>query len=79
MEKIYKVKLENGHIIFKLEKLLEDKKISKNKIMRDTNTDYKVLKRIWSGEIERIDLAVLARLCNYLDCDIIDIIEYKKD
>ena len=79
MEKVYKVKLENGHIIFKLEKLLEDKKISKNKIMRDTNTDYKVLKRIWSGEIERIDLTVLGRICNYLDCDITDIIEYKKD
>ena len=79
MEKIYKVKLENGQIIFKLEKLLEDKHISKNKIMRDTNTDYKVLKRIWTGEIERIDLTVLARICNYLDCDITDIIEYKKD
>lgn len=79
MEKVYKVKLENGHILFKLEKLLEDKHISKNKIMRDTNTDFKVLKRIWTGEIERIDLTVLARLCNYLDCDITDIIEYKKD
>ena len=48
MEKVYKVKLENGHILFKLEKLLEDKHISKNKIMRDTNTDFKVLKRIWT-------------------------------
>ena len=79
MEKVYKVKLENGHILFKLEKLLEDKHISKNKIMRDTNTDFKVLKRIWTGEIERIDITVLTRICDYLDCSITDIIEYKKD
>jgi len=26
----------------------------------------------------RIDIIVLARLCDYLKCDIIDIIEYKR-
>ena len=79
MNKVYSVKVENGHVLFKLEQLLEDKHISKNKIMRDTNTDYKVLKRIWTGEIERIDITVLTRICDYLDCSITDIIEYKKD
>ena len=44
--------------------------------MRDTNTDFKVLKRLGTGEIERIDITVLARLCDYLDCDINDIFEY---
>ena len=79
MSKIYTIKLENGHYVFKLEKILEEKKISKNKIMRDTNTDFKVLQRLWTGEIERIDIMVLARLCDYLDCEITDIFEYKKD
>ncbi len=78
MEKIYKVNFENGYYLFKLEKLLADKKISKNKIMRDTNTDFKVLKRLGHGELARIDITVLARLCDYLDCDIKDIVEYKK-
>ncbi len=76
MNKIYKVDFMNGYYLFKLEQLLEDKKISKNKIMRDTNTDFKVLKRIGTGELERIDIAVLARLCDYLDCEIVDIFEY---
>lgn len=79
MNKIYKIKLENGYYLFKLEQILEDKHISKNKIMRDTNTDFKVLKRLWSGDVERIDITVLARICDYLDCDITDIFEYKKD
>lgn len=76
MNKIYKVDFMNGYYLFKPEQLLEDKKISKNKIMRDTNTDFKVLKRIGTGELERIDIAVLARLCDYLDCEIVDIFEY---
>ena len=51
MNKIYKVDFKNGYYLFKLEQLLEDKNISKNKIMRDTNTDFKVLKRLSTGEI----------------------------
>ena len=46
---------------------------------RNTNTDYKVIKRIISGEIVKIDITVLARLCDYLDCDINDLFEFKSD
>jgi putative transcriptional regulator len=73
-----KVEIENGYYLFKLDDILKNKKISINKLMRDTNTDFKVLKRILSGELVRFDVFVVARLCNYLDCDITDIIEYKR-
>lgn len=46
--------------------------------MRDTNTDFKVIQRLMTGDLVRIDITVLARLCDYLQCDMIDIIEYKK-
>lgn len=71
-----KLKVENGYYIFKLEKMLKDRNISINKLMRDTNTDFKVLKRLMSGELVRIDIFVIARLCDYLNCLITDIIEY---
>ena len=73
---IKKVEIENGYYLFKLGKLLSDKKISINKLMRDTNTDFKVIKRIINGDIARIDITVLARLCDYLNCNITDIFEY---
>lgn len=76
MEKIYKVNFENGYYLFKLENLLEQKSISKNQMMRDINTDFKVLQRIMKGNIERIDLGVLARICDYLNCSMTDIFEY---
>ena len=68
--------IENGHYLFKLKDVLNAKNISINKLMKDTNTDFKVLKRIMTGELVRIDIIVMARLCDYLECTITDIIEY---
>jgi putative transcriptional regulator len=79
MNKIYKIDFENGYYLFKLEKVLHDKNISINKIMRDTNTDFKVIKRLSTGDLERIDITVVARLCDYLDCEMEDIFEYVKE
>ena len=71
-----KLKIEKGEYLFKLEDILKERKISINKLMRDTNTDFKVLKRMITGELVRFDIFVVARLCDYLNCTIIDIIEY---
>lgn len=76
MSKVKKIKIESGYYLFKLEQLLSDKNISINKLMRDTNTDFKVIKRLINGDMVRVDILVLARLCDYLDCDVTDIFEY---
>lgn len=76
--KTKKVKIENGYYLFKLGSLLEEKNISINKLMKETNTDFKVIKRIMDGEMVRIDITVLARFCDYLKCNVEDIIEYKR-
>lgn len=78
MNKIKKINIESGYLLFKLEKIMHDRNISINKLMRDTNTDFKVIKRLITGDITRIDTNVLARLCDYLECTITDIIEYKR-
>ena len=71
-----KINIENGYYLFKLEQLLKTKNISINKLMRDTNTDFKVIKRLLTGDLVRIDIIVIARICDYLNCTITDIIEY---
>ena len=73
MSSISKVKMENGVYLFKLNNILKDKNISINKISRDTNTDFKVIKRLMTGELVKIDIFVLSRVCDYLDCTIEDI------
>ena len=71
-----KLSIGNGYYNFKLDELLKEKKISINKLIRDTNTDFKVLKRMLTGELVRFDIFVLARLCDYFNCKITYIIEY---
>jgi len=73
-----KVNIEKGYYLFKLDDILKKKNISINKLMKDTNTDYKVIKRLLRGELLRLDIIVLARFCDYLNCNLIDIIDYKK-
>ena len=46
---MYKLKIENGCYIFKLDDMLKQKDISINQLMKDTNTDFKVIKRIMTG------------------------------
>ena len=38
--KTKKVKIEKGYYLFKLGSLLEEKNISINKLMKETNTDF---------------------------------------
>lgn len=71
-----KVKVENGYYILKLEDIIEQNNLSLNKIIRDTNTDFKVLKRIITGKLIRVDIYVIARLCDYFNYSMSDIIEY---
>lgn len=78
-DKIVKVNTENGYWLFKLGKVLEDKNISKNKIMRDTNTKHDTLQGYVNGTLKRIDIDVLDRFCNYLNYELIDIVEYVKN
>lgn len=77
MKRYTRLRLENGEYQFKLEQLLYDKNISKNKLMRDTDTDFKVIQRIAKGTITKVDIYVLAKLCDYLNCKLTDIIDYK--
>ncbi len=62
MVEIKQISIENGYYLFKLNSLLAKKNISLNKLMRDTNTDFKVIKRLIKGNLVRIDIFVLARI-----------------
>ena len=76
MENIYTIPMEHGNYLFKLEHVIVSRNISKNQLMRETNTDFKVLQRLMKGDLTRIDINVMARLCDYLQCEITDLIEY---
>ena len=73
------VKIDNGHYILKLDDVLNENKINMNKITNDLEMDFYTVKRVITGDTSRFDIYVLARICNYLHCELKDIIEYVPD
>ncbi|MDD7353267.1 MAG: helix-turn-helix transcriptional regulator [Peptoniphilaceae bacterium] len=65
-------------IIFKIDKVLEEKNISKNKLEREANLQRTQLNSYCNNKVKRIDLETLAKICCVLDCRIEDIVEYQK-
>lgn len=68
-----------GHIWIRLEDLLKEKNISKNKLCQNCALQRTQLNNYCKNKISRVDLTILAKLCEYLHCSIEDILEYKED
>lgn len=79
LEKVYKVQYEDGYYLFKLNSILDSKKVTKNFIIEKKDIDFNSMQRLIKGDLTRIDLGVIAKLCNELNCSIEDIIEYKNN
>jgi len=65
-----------GRIIFKIDEVLEEKNISKNKLEKEANLQRTQLNSYCNNRVKRIDLLTLAKICSVLDCEIEDIMEH---
>ncbi len=74
---------EFGIIKLHLKELMEDRNISLSKLSFRAEMQRTQLKHYYDGDIQRLDMAVLSRLCYALNCDLHDLLEYvppeKKD
>lgn len=67
-----------GKIIFKIDKVLEAKNISKNKLEKEANLQRTQLNSYCNNKVKRIDLETIAKICYVLECDVKDIVEYSR-
>ena len=74
--RIFEIPYENGYYLFKLEKVLENKNQSKYALAKALNSEYKVINRYARGDLSRFDASVIAKICDFCNCGIEDIIEY---
>ncbi|MDU2373909.1 MAG: helix-turn-helix transcriptional regulator [Peptoniphilus harei] len=65
-----------GKIIFKIDRVLEEKNISKNKLEKEANLQRTQLNSYCNNKVKRIDLETIAKICCVLDCKVEDIMEY---
>lgn len=68
--------IEYGSIRLKLSELMEEQNISINKLAFRSEMQRTQLKAYRDNKVQRVDLAILSRLCYALDCDINDLLEY---
>lgn len=67
---------EFGTIKLHLRELMEEQNISLSKLSFRAEMQRTQLKHYYDGNIQRLDMAVLSRLCYALNCDLNDLIEY---
>ncbi len=69
----------SNNITFKLAETMKRKNYSKSRLCREAKLRFETVQGYYKGNISRIDLYVLNQLCETLNCNINDIIEYNKD
>lgn len=67
-----------GKIVFSFRRVMDDKKINRNQLCKLTGVRFEVADRFYNGNIERLDMDVLARVCFVLDCNIADVLTFDK-
>lgn len=65
-------------IYIDLEALLKQKNVSKNKLCQNCNLQRTQLNNYCKNKIIRIDLSILSRICEYLECTPNDILKFTK-
>lgn len=66
------------YIHLRIMELLEEKKISKNRICKDLDLQRGNFNRYCKDNFQRIDANLIVRLCEYLECDISDLLEIRE-
>ncbi len=61
-----------------LQELLENRAVSRYELAKRTGIQYQVLDNYYKNRVKRYDSYVLDRICDALDCDISDLLEYQK-
>ena len=70
------IDVDYGRVRIKLAELMTEQNISINKLAFRAEMQRTQLKAYMKEDMQRIDLAVISRLCYALQCDLTDLIEY---
>lgn len=71
------VAYKNGTFTFKLGKLLHDHDVSLSQFLFDTEMGYYSIRSFVHGKITKFNVTTLVKICDYFQCDLIDLIEYQ--
>ena len=68
-----------GKIILRLDRMMEERKISLNELAERVGISNVNMSKIKNNKVTAIRFSTLAAICEVLDCEAGDILEYQKE
>ncbi len=66
------------YLHMRLPELLEEKGVSRTRLCRDLDLQRTNLNRYYRDNFQRVDANLIIKLCEYLNCDIADLLEIRE-
>lgn len=70
--------MDYGQVRLNIEQLLTERGISKNQICKELDIPRSNFNRYCRGDVQRIDVGLVCKLCWYLDISVGELIEYSR-
>lgn len=68
----------DGMVRVKLSRIMGDRRKNIQKVAEDTGLSRNTISMLYNEKAKRIDFQTLDKLCECLECDVADIIEYSR-
>ena len=68
---------DTGRVELTLRELMEQRGVSRNQLAKLINVRFEVVNKWFGGQVEKMDLDVLARICYALGCRVEDVLTYR--
>lgn len=68
-----------GKVVLTLDEMLKKKNIKPYRLSVLTGINWSIIKKYVKGDLYRVDLDLLAKICFALDCTLNDILHYEKE
>ena len=65
-----------GRVELRLKDIMDERGITRNQLAKLIDARFEVVGKWYKGEVEKMDLDILARICYVLNCKVEDIIQY---
>ena len=75
-ERAVLVRADYGHVELRLKEVMDARGITRNQLAKLIDARFEVVGKWYKGEVEKMDLDILARICYALDCTAEDIVRY---
>ena len=70
------IRADYGSVELRLKEVMEERGITRNQLAKLIDARFEVVSKWYKGEVEKMDLDILARICYALDCTTEDLLRY---